>query len=467
MFFWFFSLTSVLLITVSLFLYHEVKGIIFTSVDRTLHSQIQVITGLLHEEDGRIELELSEIIAGAYSIPRSGHYYQVLMNGRLLAASPSLADENLDLTSAKFEYYDETFRERVYTSVGPDKEPVRIKQYDFDFLDIPVSVFAAESLADSLEMIDMFKRFLLVAASVGILIISFAGLWAANHSLKPLQIFSSDIENITHKTLNKRIDVATVTNELSVLADSFNAMLDRLQKAFETERRLVADASHELKTPVTVIKTHCDVLLQRDRTKDEYVEALSTIKTVSENMGRLIKDLLSLARLDSGMLSPDGFKLIALNECIREAAQLAGPLAEKKSITINTVLKDDINITGDNDRLTEVFLNIIENAVNYNQESGTVEITEARNNNTAVISVSDTGPGIGQDDLEKIFERFYRADTSRSEGGTGLGLSISKIIVEAHGGKIKVESEFGKGSRFLINLPLTLAGMTVLIVVWF
>ncbi|MBI5056817.1 MAG: sensor histidine kinase N-terminal domain-containing protein [Nitrospirae bacterium] len=454
LFFWFLSLTSILLITVSLFLYHEVERIIFASVDRALHSQLQVITGLLHEEDGRIELELSEIIAGAYSIPRSGHYYQVLMNGRLLAASPSLADEDINLTSAKLEYYDEALSERVYTSVGPDNEPVRIKQHDLDFLGIPVSVFAAESIADSLEMINMFKRFLLIAASVGILIISFAGLWAANHSLDPLKIFSSDIENITHKTLSKRIDVEAVTNELSVLADSFNAMLDRLQKAFETERRLVADASHELKTPVTVIKTHCDVLLQKDRTKDEYVEALSTIRTVSENMGRLIKDLLSLARLDSGMLSPDGFKIVSLNECIREAAQMAVPLTEKKSVTINTVLKDDINITGNKDRLTEVFLNIIENAVNYNKENGAVEITTARNNNTAVISVLDTGPGIGQDDLEKIFERFYRADTSRSEDGTGLGLSISKIIVEAHGGNIKVESAFGKGSRFLINLPL-------------
>ena len=232
-------------------------------------------------------------------------------------------------------------------------------------------------------------------------------------------------------------------------------MLNRIQKAFEAEKRLISDASHELKTPVSVIKTHCDVILQKERTKEELLETLKTIKTVSENMGKLIKDLLSLARLDAGILSPANFKNISLNECIQQAIQLTAPLAEKKQVSIKTSLVDDINIIGDKDRITEAFLNIIENAVNYNKDNGVVEITTSANNNNVNISIKDTGIGIKGDDLERIFERFYRADASRSTEGTGLGLSIAKAIIEAHAGEIKAEGEFGKGSCFIITLPFS------------
>lgn len=453
LFFWFFTFSSAILLAVGLFMYYEIKEIVLHSVDHTLYSKMQIIIGLVQEENGVIELELSEIISGGYSIPRSGHYYKVVMGGNVLAASPSLVDKNFDLTLGRLEYDNRKLKEKIFTSLGPDKKPIRVLQNDLELLGRNFSIFVAESLTDSLKMIETFRRFLLIIIPASIFIVTLVGLWIANKSLEPINTLSERIKTITHKNLNERIDTKTAAEELRGLANSFNEMLNRLKKAFDAEKRLISDASHELKTPVSVIKTHCDVILQKERTKDELLDTLKTIKTVSENIGRLIKDLLSLARLDSGILSPLYFKDISLNECLQQAIKLAMPLAEKRLVSIKTSLAQDIHIIGDKERITEAILNIIENAINYNKEKGGVEIATELDNNKVNISIKDSGIGIKKEDLERIFERFYRADSARSMEGTGLGLSIAKAIIEAHGGMIRVESEPEKGSCFTIILP--------------
>lgn len=453
LFFWFFAVASVLLLALGLFMYYEIKEIVFRSVDQTLHSKVQLITGLLHEEHGMIELELSEVISGEYSIPRSGHYYKVIMDREVLAASQSLVDDTYDLAAGALDYDDRTLNEKVFTSLGPDGERIRVLQHDLEFLGKHFSVFVAESLTGSLAMIGAFRRFLVVVIPVSIVIVSLVGLWITHRSLQPVSMFSRRITTITHKNLNERIEVKTEARELAGLADSFNGMLNRLQQAFEAEQRLISDAAHELKTPVSVIKTHCDVILQKERTTDELLETLHIIKAVSEHMGKLIKDLLSLARLDSGILSPSHFKNISLNECIRQAILLATPAAEKKQVCITASLAHDITISGDKERIIEAILNLLENAVNYNNDGGIVEVATAIKGTAVHIAVKDTGVGITKEDAAPIFERFYRAGSSRNVEGTGLGLSIAKAIIGAHEGMITVESEFGKGSCFTIILP--------------
>lgn len=451
----FFIFSSLALLTIGFFMHYEIKKVVLDSVDHTLHSKIQMVTGLIHEEHGTIELELSEVISGEYSIPRSGHYYKVIMDGKVLAASPSLVDENYDLTSGNLEYEDREAKERIFTSTGPDEEPIRVLQHDLNLLGRSFSIFVAESLAESLTMIENFKRFLLFVIPAGILSVTLWGLWITRQSLRPLENFSSRIKIITHKNMNKRIDAEKEVRELRTLARSFDEMLDRLQQAFEAQKRLISDASHELKTPVSVIKTHCDVMLQKERTADELLEVLKKIKAVSDNMGRLIKDLLTLARLDSGILAPGDFKRFSINECVHQAIELTTPMALRKSIIIKDLLSNDIHIIGDKDKITEAILNILENAINYNKENGTVEITSSVDNNWAKISIKDTGIGIKKEELERIFERFFRSDGVRSKEGTGLGLSIAKAIIEAHRGTIQVESEYGKGSCFILMLPLS------------
>lgn len=453
LFVWFFAFSSVLLIILGLSLYHKFKETIFNSVDNALHSKLQILKGLLHEEHDSIEFELDEVVLGEYSIPRSGHYYKIIMNGEVEFTSESLVDDDFDLVSGKLESYDEELMEKIYTSKGPADEPIRVLQHDFEFLNIPTSVFVAESISENLSMLNNIKLFFFIITPSSIFILGIVGLLIAKQSLKPLEKFSSAIETITHKTLSKRIESEAEVEELRSLADSFNAMLDRLQRAFETEQRIISDASHELKTPLSVIKAQCEVLLQKDRVKEEYIEAFETIKHSVETLNNLLNDLLSLSRLDSGILSAADFEILLVNDCIKNALHLVKVLAEEKNIHISTDTKENITIRGNKDRITEALLNIIENAVRYNKTGGSVEVSAFKDNTRAKITIKDTGIGIKNNDLKKIFERFYRVDASRSTEGTGLGLSIADTIVKAHSGSISVKSKQGEGSNFVITLP--------------
>lgn len=458
LFVWILGVTALFQVAIGLFVYREVREIAFGAVDKTLHSKMQVLTGLLHEEHGSIELELNEVVSGEYSIPQSGHYYKVMVDGKPLAAAPSLVDGRFDLTAGVREAHDARLKETTYTSTGPDGEPIRVLQHDLDAFGRTFNFYVAERLTDSLEMIREFGRFLLIVIPAGILVVSLMAFRISRQALKPINLFSGRIRAITHDTLGERLDAGGEARELAGLADSFNAMLDRLQKVFESEKRLIADASHELKTPVAVIGLQCDVLLQRERTAAEYIETVREIKAVAETIDTLVKDLLSLSRLDSGILSSGDFKPLSLNGCIRNALAMLEPFARDRSIRVETTLGHDVTVSGNAESLTEALFNIMENGVKYNADNGLLQVAVASNGNDAVVSVRDTGAGIAEADAGRVFDRFYRADTARNAEGTGLGLSIAKAVIEAHGGTIGLESKPGKGSIFTVSLPGLAAG---------
>ncbi|MDD2733226.1 MAG: ATP-binding protein [Desulfuromonadaceae bacterium] len=453
LFAWICAFTSLFLIAVALLTYLEVRETVFNSVDTTLHSKAQVITGLLHEEKGSIELELEEVVSGDYSIPRSGHYFKVLMDGKLFAAAPSLVNSSFDLAAGALETNDTGAQQAVFTSTGPGDEPIRVLQYDLNAFGKTFRIFVAESLDDSLDMIRKFRHFLLMVIPTGILVVSLMAMWLAKQSLKPLEQFSGRIRSITDKTLDKRVDTESETAEMADLAESFNDMLDRLQKAFESEKRLIADASHELKTPVSVLMLQCDVILQQKRTAEQYIDALTTIRSVSDGIGATVKNLLLLARLDSGILSSKEFESLSLNTCIQQTVAMLQPFVEKRSIQLLESLGADTTVVGNMGSLTEAFLNILENGVKYNRDNGVLEVSTTWNGAEAVVSIRDSGIGIAKEDQERVFDRFYRADSARNADGTGLGLSIARAIIAAHGGTISLASELGLGSAFTITLP--------------
>jgi signal transduction histidine kinase len=453
LFFWSLLISSSLLIVLGYILHFEMNKGIFHSLEHTLHTKIQILKGLLHEKHGAVELELAEIVSGEYSVPRSGYYYKVLLENKVFAVSPSLVDDNFNLESEELYSTNEQLNEKVYISTGPANEPIMAIRHDFIIFDQHATVFAAESLEKSMALISNFERVLFIAIPATIVILSLIGLWITRESMKPLERFSSTIEKITHRNMKERIPQELQVVEVKNIASSFNAMLDRLESAFETEKRLVADASHELKTPLSVINAQCDVLMQGKSVDGKYAHALKRIKAASKSMNRLVGDMLSLTRLDSRLLAAADFTIVSLYECIDNALKFTEFSAKERQIKIIRKTPEDINIKGDRDMLTEVFLNIIENGIKYNRVGGTLEITATKNTDRAEVSIQDTGEGIREGDSEKIFDRFYRADTSRGKEGTGLGLSIAKAIVEAHGGRIKVESEPGKGSCFVLTLP--------------
>jgi two-component system, OmpR family, sensor kinase len=230
-----------------------------------------------------------------------------------------------------------------------------------------------------------------------------------------------------------------------------NSTFARLESAFTQQRQFASDAAHELRTPVSVILTQTQTALSRERDAGDYRQTIEACQRAAQRMRKLISALLELARLDAGQeqmkrLSFDFSKTVG--DCIG----LVRPLAEEHGVKIVTDLSP-LEITGDSERLGQVVTNLLTNAIQYNHDGGEVKIATKLENGLAILTVTDTGQGISPEDLPHVFQRFYRADKSRSSGNAGLGLAISQAIVTAHGGNIDVISEENAGTTFTVRLP--------------
>jgi len=226
---------------------------------------------------------------------------------------------------------------------------------------------------------------------------------------------------------------------------TFDQMIERLHRFFQSQKNFVADASHELRTPLTVIRGNVD-LLERNMSEEDRRESLRAIKAESSRMSKVVSDLLLLAEIESGQIEPA--ERIALKGLVLDEAKRAQPLAGNHKIITGRL--EDISITGDAYRLKQLLSNLVNNAIKYTPEGGTITLSLFREGEWACLEVSDTGIGIPPEHLPHMFDRFYRVDKARSRagGGTGLGLAIVKGIAEQHGGKVSVVSELGKGSTF-------------------
>jgi len=451
---WQVSGVTVILLALGLFFYGELSQIVVSSVDRTLHAKAQIFTGLLHEEHGKVELELSDIIAGEYVIPRSGHYYRVLMGSALLAASPSLADENFPFVPTNTSTDSGGSAEKYANSIGPAGESVRVLHYHYRAFGTTFEITLAEKLTEGLAIVATFRNFLLITLPLGILVLGIATWWIIRTSLIPLAQFSATIETITHRNMDERLNTDRMARELTCVASSFNDMLDRLHQVFESQKRLVSDASHELKTPLSVITTQCDVILQKERSPLEYVDAIRSIRLETRKITQLVNDLLSLARLDAGLVAATGFSPIFVQDLATHAVRLTAPLAAQLDIRVTAIVDETLQVSGVRSSLEEALLNVVENGIRYNHKGGEVSlIASLKENGQIAIEVTDTGIGIRSEDREKIFERFYRTASARNSDGSGLGLSIVKAIIAWHGGCVVLDSEPGNGSKFTLILP--------------
>ena len=279
--------------------------------------------------------------------------------------------------------------------------------------------------------------------------------WLARRIVEPLDRLTQTAETITERSLEQRLELTGASSELTRLSTVFNTMLDRLQAAFQRQIRLTADASHELRTPVAVILSQTEHTLSRPRTPDEYCSALETCLRAARRMKRLVDDLLLLARADSGRLELRQEPL-DLADVVRQSLALLEPVALEKQVRISSQLQTTLT-RGDPARLGQVVTNLVTNALLYNRPQGEVFVTVQTRDAQALLMVSDTGVGIAAADLPRLFERFYRADQSRTHSsgqGTGLGLSIVSEIVSAHHGSINVTSELEVGTTVTVLLPI-------------
>lgn len=279
------------------------------------------------------------------------------------------------------------------------------------------------------------------------------GWWLANRAIRPIARISETANHIANGDLSKRINIEEAENELGQLCHVLNQTFDKVEKTFDQQVKFTADASHELRTPVSVILAKTQLALSRERSAEEYKSSLEVCQKTAQKMRGLIESLLELARMDSGELQINK-ETYNLSNLVRENVALIKPLAEEKKISVTEKLKIT-RCSVDKELIGQVITNLLTNAIKYNREGGKVMVSTKRTRKDVVLIVEDTGEGMPKEAALNIFDRFYRVDKSRArvEGSSGLGLAISKAIISAHGGTIRAESELGKGTKVIVELP--------------
>ncbi len=272
------------------------------------------------------------------------------------------------------------------------------------------------------------------------------GYLIAGKTLRPIKKITETAAQIGQgKDLKRRINLGDGKDEVHQLASTFDEMFNRLDSSFEAERRFTSDASHELRTPMSVIMAQCEFYLEKERSPEEYQEALQVIRRQGRKMSRLIDDMLIFTRLERKAESY-AMEPINLSELVAFVCQDMAYISEK-NISLQYQVQPDISIKGNYDLLTRLLTNLLTNAYRYGRENGHIMVTLIEDSKIRLV-VEDDGIGIAPEEIDKIFERFYQVDRSRSNVGTGLGLAMVREIAELHNGDIAVESVLGRGSKF-------------------
>ena len=304
------------------------------------------------------------------------------------------------------------------------------------------------------ESMDKLLSVLLISIGITTLIILLLSYFLTERSLKPIDNLISQAKLIGRENLYERLNVENPEDEIGRLTNVLNGLLKRLQDAFDKEQEFMADAAHELKTPLTVLRTHWEDELSSKELPENFKEKLvRDIETITR-LSKLINNLLLLSNSEYGMLRSD-FEKLDIAELVAEIVSNTVVLAELKNQTINLIEKTPVFIEGDKTKLYQLFFNLVDNAIKYTPEKGLIIISVKMENHLARVEIKDNGIGISEKDLPNIFRRFYRVHKDRSQklGGNGLGLSIVKFIADIHRGEINVESQVGKGSTFVVKLP--------------
>lgn len=293
----------------------------------------------------------------------------------------------------------------------------------------------------------------LTGFGAAILFIGLAGGWLfVGRALRPISEISSTAAKISAGDLSQRINTAEAQSELGQLAAILNSTFARLETAFAQQKQFASDAAHELRTPVSVILTQAQTALNRERDAASYKQTVEACQRAAQRMRKLIESLLELARFDAGQEVLKHLKF-DLSKTVADCAEMIEPLAEERHVKILPELKP-LEINGDPERIGQVVTNLLTNAIQYNRPDGEVRLNLESRGGLAILEISDTGKGIAPKDLPHVFERFYRADKSRTgNGNSGLGLSICKAIIEAHSGTIEVSSVENVVTTFTVRLP--------------
>jgi len=298
---------------------------------------------------------------------------------------------------------------------------------------------------------------IMILAGGGLLLLaSLGGNFIIRKALKPVKSVVQTAKDISADDLSLRIESGQRQDEIGELVDTFNDMISRLEKSVKKIKQFSGDVSHELRTPLTIIRGEIEVLLRKERDKEEYQKTLKSTLEETAYLERIIDDLLFLSRIDA-LEKKEFDKSVQLDEILLKVVESQELASKKKGITIDIKKVEPAKIKGEEILLERMVANIIDNAIRYTHPGGKVEVSLDKKDGTFALLIQDTGIGIPEESMPLIFDRFYVVDKSRFKetGGLGLGLSIVKRVVDCHGGKIEVESEVNKGTSFLVHFPET------------
>ena len=425
-------------------------ALLFNAIDNRLETAQKIIVHKLKINDlGKVDIKLKSTDIS------SDVYVQVWgLDGEL--QSQHNVPENFE--NKPFDPESLHATRPIYKDNNSPERHLRVLNIPLIPLQQPEHIIAVLQVSSSLEVVDAARKNLTdVLSIIWIVAVLFSGIvvwFTLGQTLKPLEAITETVEQINRADdLSRRIPyLGSENDEIGNLVSSFNQTLERLEALFTSQQRLLADVSHELRTPLTVIKGNAD-LMRRMKSLDE--ESLASIDQEAGRLTRLVGGLLLLAQAESGKLALN-MKRVELDLLVTEVFQEMNILAGSRvHVRLNEI--DQAYVNGDRDRLKQVFINLVANAIQYTPQGGDVFLSLEKIGEQARIVCRDTGPGIPAEDLPHIFERFYRAEKSRTRRettGFGLGLSIANWIVERHGGRIEVNSQEGKGTTFAIWLPL-------------
>lgn len=315
-------------------------------------------------------------------------------------------------------------------------------------------IVIAETREETAALLASLRRMFYLSLPLNLLLAGIAGLLFVRKSLTPITRMASQAEQLGANNLHERLPVIHPEDELGRLARVFNDLLGRLERSFSSMREFTADASHEFRTPLAIIRGEADVALSQERSIREYRETLAIIQDEARRLTRLVDDMLALARADSGQRVHQ-IKEFYLDDLVEECARSFQSLAERNRQTLTLDAGQDVSIRGDEELLRRMISNLLDNALKYTPPGGSISVALRRGESSVRLTIADTGIGVPSEDAARIFERFYRVDKARSRavGGSGLGLSIVKWIAELHGGAVELESRVGHGSAFTVSLP--------------
>lgn len=427
---------------------------LYDLADDNLEGQIEDLRNFMEAQKKNASIaKLQEEVAEAYLLEHSGDYLELYAeNGALLYRAAFLQDHPVSLVAP------DQFRKPVFRSLWIRGRPFRFTVQRFAANGHIYTATTGISMDDEVETLGLFRTYLLMFAPLLFLVAAGGGYWLSRRALSPVDELVHTARDINGVNLNSRLPKLTSGDELQRLSDTLNEMLDRIETAFLRVTQFTADASHELRTPVSLIRTEAELALRRSRTDAEYKEALRNILLEAERTTGLVQQLLSMARADSGretlhMQSTNLAEIMhAVEESWRQVAQI-------RNLHFSATIAEESFILGDSTALRRLADLLLDNAFKYTPSPGTVSLKLERKTDRVIMTVQDSGIGIAEEELPRIFDRFYRVDKARSreQGGAGLGLAIAKWIVTQHRGSISVESRPSQGSAFRVELPLSVA----------